>query len=106
MAYDLFVGDSPKHKNENQFVGNIEYEEHPAVLKLLKRKDHFFLNRLANIYEDQCFGQQELHEAQDLLHEMMLVKDLSKAEKMMVYKLIAFISYGLKVGMPLYGIAD
>ena len=105
MAYDLVVGTSSKVKDAPEIVGKIEFNELPAISRLLQRADLFLLNRISNLFEDQAFSLEEIHQALSQLLPL-LVLELHADERAMLHKLIATLSYAEWKQLGLYGVAD
>ena len=105
MAYDLVVGKSSKAKDAPDIVGGIEFHELSAISALTKRIDSFFLNRVCNLFEDQDFSLEEIEQAREHLHPL-LIEQLKPEEKAMLHKLLAVLSYASAKKQPLFGIAD
>ncbi len=105
MAYDLIVGKSSKVKDLPSVVGGIEFDEIPAIMRLLKRVDISLLHRLANFYEDAAFSVAEVEEALDRLLPLLSEK-LQMDERLFLCKLISVLSYSKWKKLGLYGVAD
>lgn len=105
MAYDLLVGKGKRAKDGGEFVGSIELDELPAISRLLKRQDSFFVHRISTFFEDQAFSLEEIDQAQAQLLPLMLLK-LGDDERAMLHKLIAVLTFAQSKQLGLYGIAD
>jgi hypothetical protein len=105
MAYDLVVGVSNKVKDNPEIVGSIEFNELPYLAALVKMKDSFFLQRISNFWEDQRFSPEELEQAREHLHSLLLQK-LKSEERNLLHKLIAVVSYAVVKKQNLFGVAD
>lgn len=105
MAYDLLVGKGKRAKEGREFAGSIEFDELPAISRLLKRRDSSFLYRVSTFFEDQTFSLEEIAQAQAQLLPLMLLK-LGDDERAMLHKLIAVLTYAQSKQLGLYGIAD
>lgn len=105
MAYDLVIGKSQYIKDGPSIFGSIEYDEHPSVLRILKYYPNWFFERLSNIYEDQCFGADELVQAAEIIDDLIL-KVETEPERQVLFKLSAAVSMAIRMGYPLFGVAD
>ncbi|MBL8509478.1 hypothetical protein [Chitinimonas sp. JJ19] len=106
MAFDLVVGTSNKPKGASVIVGGIEFNELPAISRLLSRVDSFFLHRISNLFEDQSFSPEEVDQALTHLLPLLALGQLHPDERSMLHKLIAALSYARWKQQPLNGIAD
>ena len=96
---------SSKIKDAPDIVGGIEFNELPAIAALAQKIDSFFLNRVSNLFEDQAFTVEEVEQAREHLHPL-LMEQLKPEEKAMLHKLLAALSYASAKKQPLFGIAD
>jgi len=106
MAFDLVVGTSAKRKVASAFVGSIEFNELPAISRLLLRVDSFFLHRISNLFEDQSFSPEEVDQALTHLLPLLPLAQLHPDERSMLHKLVAALSYARWKQQPLHGVAD
>lgn len=105
MAFDLMVGTGFRIKDRPDIVGTIDFDELPQVSRLLKRVDSFFLHRVSNLFEDQQFSVDEV--AQALSHLLpLLTESMPDAERAMLHKLIAVLSFAQLRQQSLLGVAD
>ena len=105
MAFDLLVGKGSKVKDSPDIVGSIDFHELPAVSRLLKRIDSFFLHRVSNLFEDQAFSTEEVDQA--LTHLLPLLKEKLQAdEQALLYKLVSALAYAKAKQQSLFGVAD
>lgn len=106
MAFDLVVGISNKIKGSPVIVGGIEFNELPAISRLILRVDSFFLHRISNIFEDQSFSLDEIDQALAHLLPLLPVMQLLPDERGMLNKLVATLSYAKWKKHSLHGVAD
>jgi hypothetical protein len=105
MAFDLVVGKSSKVKDSPVIVGSIDFQDLPAISRLLKRVDSFFLNRVSNLFEDQAFSTEEVDQA--LAHLLpLLTSPLQPDEQALLHKFISVLAYARDKQQSLYGVAD
>lgn len=105
MAYDLVVGRSNKVKDSPVVVGSLDFYELPAISRLLKRVDSFFLHRVSNLFDDQAFSPDEVEQA--LSHLLpLLVQPCQPDEQALLHKLISVLAYAKHQQQSLYGVAD
>ncbi|MFZ6777751.1 hypothetical protein ACO0LD_13045 [Undibacterium sp. Ji83W] len=105
MAYDLMVGKSNKVKDCPDIVGAIEFDELPAISRLLKRTDASFLHRVSNLFEDQAFSLDEIEQALTCLLPL-LISDLKTDERALLQKLISILTYAKWKQSCIYCVAD
>ena len=105
MAFDLVIGKGQFIKDSQSIFGSIDYDEHPSVLRILKHHPNWFFERLSNIYEDQRFGIDELSQAAEIIDDLIL-KVETEPERLVLYKLSAAVSMAIRMGHPLFGVAD
>ena len=105
MAYDLVIGKSQYIKDSPSIFGSIDYDEHPSVLRILKHHPNWFFERLSNIYENERFGADELIQAAKIIDDLIL-KIETKPERRVLFKLSAAVSMAIRMGYPLFGVAD
>ena len=106
MAFDLVVGTSNKIKDAPVIVGGIEFNELPALSRLILRVDSFFLHRISNLFEDQSFSLDEIDQALAHLLPLLSLRQLHADERNMLHKLVAVLSYAKWKQHPLFGVAD
>ncbi|GLR11595.1 hypothetical protein GCM10007907_03850 [Chitinimonas prasina] len=106
MAFDLVVGTSSKYKGASAFVGSIEFNELPAISRLIARVDSFFLHRISIFFVDQSFSPEEVDQALTHLLPLLTSGQLHPDERSMLHKLVAALSYARWKQQPLHGIAD
>ena len=105
MAFDLIIGKSSLVKDNPVIFGSIDYDEHVFLLRLAKHHPNWFLTRLSNIYENQCFGLEELSEAATIVDDLILAVD-NEDDRKLLFKLNAAISMAIRTGFPLFGVPD
>lgn len=105
MAFDLMVGKSNKVKDSPDVVGGIDFDDLPAISRLLQRVDSFFLHRVSNIFEDQAFSVEEIEQALNHLLPL-LTQQCKQDEQAMLHKLISVLTYAKSKQQSLYGVAD
>jgi hypothetical protein len=105
MAYDFVVGKSNKVKDSPDIIGSIDFNELPAIGRLSKMVDSFFLKRIANLFEDAEFSPDEVDQAMKDLHPLLLEK-FGQGERALLYKLISMLSYASSKKQSLFGVAD
>ena len=105
MAFDLMVGKSSKVKDSPDIVGSIDFDDLPAISRLLQRVDSFFLHRVSNLFNDQAFSTEEIEQA--LRHLLpLLTKQCKPDEQAILHKLISVLAYAKSKQQSLYGVAD
>lgn len=105
MAYDLMVGKGIRAKEAPIIVASIEFDELPIICALLKKQDHFFLNRMTNLFEDQSFSVEELQQAKTHLLALLPLS-LECSQKALLHKFISVVCYAVDKDQPLFGVAD
>lgn len=105
MAYDLIVSKDLKRDKNPKHLGELSYEDYPALQELANRTKYNFLQRLLDPYKDETFGAQDLNQAQAQLHEL-ITAELDTHQQALTYKLLAIIGFALSKSENLYGVAD
>lgn len=105
MAYDFVVGKSDKVKDSPDVVGKVEFNELTEIVRLMKRVDSRFLHGISNLFDDAIFTPDEVNQAICELHPLLLEK-LGQAERTMLHKLLAVLSYASSKKQNLFGVAD
>jgi hypothetical protein len=105
MAYDLVVGKSPKARDAPAIVGEISFDELPHLASLIQHKRCNFLQRISNIFEDQCFSLAEVEAARRELHELLPMR-LKPGERAVLHKLLSVLSFASARQQDLFGVAD
>jgi hypothetical protein len=105
MAFDLVIGKSALVRDSPVVFGSIEHEDYIAITRLQKKYPNWFLSRISNVFDDQCFGAEELAQAAVILDELIL-KTRDNEDCQILFKLSAAVSMALRRGFPLFGVAD
>ncbi len=105
MAYDLVIGKSNKLKDNPVIAGGIEFSEYETICSMAKRTDIYLINSISNLFYDQSFAVDELETAISQLYPLLQTV-LKDKERVLLYKLIAIVSYAIYLNQPLHGVAD
>jgi deoxyhypusine synthase len=73
MAFDLVIGKSALVKDRPVIFGSIEWKDYIAIARLQKKHPNWFLSKMSNIFDDQCFGAEELTQAAEILDDLILM---------------------------------
>jgi hypothetical protein len=105
MAFDLVIGKSALVRDSPVIFGSIEHEDYIAITRLQKKHPNWFLSRISNIFDDQCFEAEELTQAAEILDDLIL-KTREGEDCQTLLKLSAAVSMALRRGYPLFGVPD
>jgi len=105
MPYDLIIGKSSPKKADAINFGCIEYAESAIISRLHKKHPNWFMDRMTNVFSDQRFGADELHEAATIVDDLILNTRDSEARQIL-FKLSAAVSMALRKDCPLFGVAE
>ena len=97
MAYDLMVSKSLRNDESPKQLGALDYSDYSTRQRLAERTNSNFLNRLLDPSKDEMFDAQDLIQAQNQLHELMIT-DLDTDARDLTYKLLAIIGFAIRRG--------
>jgi hypothetical protein len=97
MAYDLMVSKSLRNDESPKQLGALDYSDYSTSQRLAERTNSNFLNRLLDPSKDEMFDAQDLIQAQNQLHELMIT-DLDTDARDLTYKLLAIIGFAIRRG--------
>jgi hypothetical protein len=105
MAYEFLVGTSRKSSSSYRWVASLEFDELPAVSRLMKRIESTFLQRVSNLFDDQVFS---VDEVRDALAELLplMENELHTEERILLHKILAVLGYANWKQQCLFGAAD
>ncbi len=105
VAYDLLVGPGTQFGEAPDQAASIDFDDLPALSRLLKRGECDFLQRISTLFEDQTFSWREVEQALDQL-QPLLRAELHPDERSLLHKLIAVLSFASRTQQALHGLAD
>ena len=105
MAFDLVIGKSDKVKDAPVIFGSLEHDDYISICRLQKNHPNWFLARISDVFEDQRFDLRELNQAAEILDDL-IIKSRKTEDYGVLLKLSAAVSMAIRMGFPLFGVAD